>query len=297
MDLRQLRYFVAIAEHTSFRAAAEELCLAQPALSQQMRRLEGELGIKLFDRSTRPVRLTDAGTYLLPRARTILANVERTGVELRDFAAEPRGRLTVGSMQYLTNLELPGILADFSRRHPQVDLGLRVGNSGQLCDALTLGNLDVAICHVDELTSQPDLTVEPLRVEELVFAVPRGDPRAAQEAAEIGDFAGTPLITFHPGASIREAVLAEFTRAGLTPQIAFESPDMPTAVQLVARGLGVALIPRSIAEREPRVVALSVAPTRLTRQVALIWLSNRHRSLGLTAFRASTREAMMPVPI
>jgi DNA-binding transcriptional LysR family regulator len=292
MDLRQLRYFAAIAEHASFRAAADDLRMAQPALSQQMRRLETELGVELFDRSTRPVRVTDAGEHLLPRARAILRDVERAAAEVRDFATEPRGRLAVGVMQYLTNLELPELLADFNRRYPLVELGLRVGNTGQLRDGLGLGDIDVVICHVDELGNRPELTVEPLRVEELVIVVALDDDRAGHESIMIESLADTPLITFRQGASMRDAMMAAFDRAGLTPNIAFEGPDMATTVGLVARGLGWALIPRSIAEREASVAALHVAPDPLTRQVALVWPSDRHRSRPLEAFRAMTHEAM-----
>lgn len=292
MDLRQLRYFSAIAEHSSFRAAADDLRLAQPALSQQMRKLEGELGVLLFDRSTRPVELTDAGAHLLPRAKDILDTVERTTAELRDFASEHRGRLAVGAMQYLTNLELPDLLADFARNHPLVELGLRVGNTGQLCDGLTDGELDVVICHSDELGARPDLTVEPLRVEELVVVVARDDPRATQGSIAIESLAETPLLTFRRGASIREAMIEPFERAGLTPRIAFESPDLPTVVGLVARGFGVSLIPRSVAEREAGVASLRVTPEPLTRHVALVWRRDRHRSRAVEDFRASARAAM-----
>lgn len=292
MDLRQLRYFVAIADHRSFRGAADELRLAQPALSQQVQRLEAELGVALFDRSSRPVKVTDAGAHLVPLARSILSDVERARAEIRDFASEPRGRLAVGAMQYLTSLELPDLLADFGRRHPAVELGLRVGTTGQLCDSLGLGDIDVVICHVDELGSRPELTVEPLRVEELVFVIARDSSRAADGRATITSLAGEPLIAFHRGASIRDAMNAAFEHSGLTPKIAFEIGDMPTAVQLAARGLGVALVPRSIANRETGIAILGVAPTPLTRQVALVWRRDRHRSRALEAFRASTRAAM-----
>lgn len=290
MDLRQLRYFCAIAARRSFRAAGEDLRIAQPALSQQMRRLEDELGVELFDRSTRPVGLTDAGEHLLPRARQLLADLERATAEVREFSGEFRGRIAVGAMQYLTNLELPGLLASFRERHPLVELGLRVGNTGQLCELLESGELDIAVCHSDELDLSPEFATEELRTEELVIVVAAADPLAGQTAVTVQELAPTPLITFRKGASIREALQHAFDEAGLVPQISFESADLPTAIELVRRGLGVALVPRSIAEREPpSVTALPIAPVRLTRRVALIWRSDRHRSRALEAFRRDAR--------
>ncbi|OJU80817.1 MAG: hypothetical protein BGO11_19655 [Solirubrobacterales bacterium 70-9] len=281
-----------IAERLSFRAAADDLRLAQPALSQQMRKLEGELGVSLFDRSLRPIRLTDAGEHLLPRARSILREIDITVAELKDFSAQPRGRLTVGVMQYLTTLEVPDLLADFSSRFPAVDLGLRVGNTGQLFEELEFGEIDVMICHTDGLESRPDLIIEPMRVEELVFAVSPDHRSAGSATISIEEIADTAQITFREGASSREAMISAFDRKGLKPHIAFESGDMSTAMDLVARGFGVALVPRSVAARDSRVSTLSVAPEPLARHVAFAWRRDRHRSRALEAFRVVTHEAM-----
>ncbi len=113
MELRQLTYFCAVAKHGGFRRAAENLCLTQSALSQQIKRLEKELGVELIDRRYHPIRLTDAGAHFFPLATQILADVERTTSELRDYGNEDRGNVILGTMQYLTGLEVPNMIATF----------------------------------------------------------------------------------------------------------------------------------------------------------------------------------------
>lgn len=287
MDLRQLRYFSVIAKHSSFRRAADELRLAQPALSQQMHRLEAELGVELFDRSTRPIRITPAGSRLLARSLSILEAIDDTADEMRELATKHRSRLTVGVMQYLTSLEVPDLLADFSRRHPLVDLGLRVGGPEHLCAGLSDGDIDIAMCHDDEISVRLPLEREHLRTEEFVVIVPHQDPRATDGSIAIQSLAEAPLIAFKHGAANRVFSDA-FARAGLTPDIAFEGPDMSTVIGLVARGLGAALVARPIAEREPQVAWLRVAPEPLTREVALFWRSGgRRNDNNIDAFRQS----------
>lgn len=286
MELRQLRYFVAIATRRSFRRAADDVRVAQPALSQQIRRLEAELGVELFDRGTRPVELTDAGQMLLPMARRILADVDRAAAEVREFSSEFRGRVVIGAMQYLTNLELPDLLAAFRERHPLVELQLRVGNTGQLTELLEAGEIDLAMCHADELSLPAHYAVSDLRTEELVILVAASNPLAAQRQVTVADFADSPFIVFRPGASIRAALENAFAEHGLTPRLTFESADIATAVELVKRDLGVALVPRSYAEREPATVrGVPVAPVRLTRRVVCVWRRDRYHSRAVDAFQ------------
>lgn len=141
MDLAQLRYFVAISRHRSFRQAAEAIHLAQPSLSQQIRRLEAELGVELFDRSRRPVALTEAGRLLLARATDILSDVDDIVTELRDADGRYRGKVVVGAMQYLAYLELPKLLSEFRQQHPSITMHLRIGNTAEIRSLLVNGDI------------------------------------------------------------------------------------------------------------------------------------------------------------
>ncbi len=293
MDLRQLRYFCAIAARRSFRQASNDVRVAQPALSQQIRRLEAELGVKLFDRASRPVELTDAGEMLLPRARQILADADRAAAEVREFGGAFRGRVVIAAMAYLTALELPDVLAEFHERHPLVDLQLRVGNSGRVFELLKTGEADLALCHVDNLVLPPECTVEELRREELVIIVKATDPLAALRQVSIQEVADQPFIMFRRGASIREALEEAFEEAGLPLLVGFESGDLPTAFAFVSRGLGVALVPRSATHiYADQVTALAIRPVPLARRVALVSRTDRYQSRAVDAFAQHAKRLM-----
>lgn len=293
MDLRQLRYFCAIAARRSFRQASDDVRIAQPALSQQIRHLEAELGVRLFDRAVRPVELTAAGEVLLPRARQLLADADRAAAEVREFGTEFRGKVVIAAMQYLTAVELPDVLVEFHGRYPLVDLQLRVGNSGQVLELLKTGEADLAFCHVDGLELPPEFAVEELRREELVIIVKASDPLAGLRQVSIQELAEVPFVTFRPGASIREALQDAFAEQGLTLHVSFESGDMPTTFALVRRGLGVALVPRSATVAEvDDVTAVPIGPVPLARRVAQVWRKDRHRSRAVDAFAQHAKRSM-----
>jgi DNA-binding transcriptional LysR family regulator len=297
MEIRQLKYLCAIAEHGSFRKASAELLIAQPALSQQVRRLEAELGVSLFDRTRRPVELTPAGQSFMPRARQILGELERAAAEAREFAGEFRGRVAVGAMQYLTSLEVPDLLLTFGADHPGVQLQLRVGNSGQLRDLLLADAIDVAVAHAEGLDLPPQYAVEVLRPEELVILVDRDNPLASLRQATVQDLENVPFILFDDGASMQQALRRAFSHGELELNVALETGDLRTAVSLVARGFGVAVVPRSIAQREmAEVTGVRIGPVPLMRHVALAWNRDRHRSRALEAFSTHARRFFAPAP-
>lgn len=291
MDLRQLRYFCAIAARRSFRQASDDVLIAQPALSQQIRRLEVELGVKLFDRASRPVELTDAGQTLLRHANQILADVDRAVAEVREFGSEFRGKVVVATMQYLTSLELPDLLTEFHAQHPAVELKLLVGNSGEVINHVEDGAADLALCHIDDLDLPPEFSVEELRTEELVVIVEPSDPIAGMREVSVKELASKSFVTFRPGASIRTVVERAFDDEGVELRISFESGDIPTTLALVSRGLGVAVVPRSASEllRDDQVAAVPIGPIPLVRRVGMVSRRDRHRSQAVDAFEHSAR--------
>jgi DNA-binding transcriptional LysR family regulator len=247
MELRQLEYFVTVAEEANFTRAAVRLHVAQPGVSAQVRRLERELGEELFDRSGRTVRLTEVGTAVLPYARAALSAVSGARATVAEFTGLVRGHVTVGMVTSMSThaIDLPDLLSDFHRRHPQVEITLSEAGSGALLDGLHAGRLDVAFAGLAG-DPPPGVDIEVITDELLVAIVARDDPLAARETITLEELAGHALIGLPLGTGIRTCVEEAFTAAGLRPHVAFEAGDPRLLAQLAGRGLGVAVLPASV---------------------------------------------------
>ncbi|MFE0733849.1 LysR family transcriptional regulator [Streptomyces sp. NPDC058855] len=196
MELRQLRYFVAVADAGGFGAAAERLTIVQSAVSQQVRRLERELGVVLFERTTRRVRLSAAGERLLPEARTVLAAADRTARIAADIAAGADGVLRLGAV-HAPGDRIPRLLAGLAAHAPGVQVRLHRLPVTERLAAVREGELDAAL--VRALPAAPGLELLPLWQDPLLVALPAGHPLAAREALRLEDLAGLPLRLAPPG--------------------------------------------------------------------------------------------------
>lgn len=284
MELRQLRAFAAVAEHRHFTRAAAELHVAQPALSQQVRRLEAELGVELFRRTSRSVALTQAGRLLLPRARAILTEVAAAEEDVQALRGELAGRVVLGAMQSLGPLDLAGLLSDFHARHPSVDVVLREDTTLRMLRMLAADELDLAIATVDrELPA--GLTARHMYQEDLVLAVAPDHPLATRRRLRVAELPSDPFIYFRSGSGLRTATERALAEAGIQPRVRFETNDLPRVRSLVARGLGVAIMPRSDTEGAgPPVAAVALGPPPLRRTVGLVWRDARRRPTAAEAF-------------
>lgn len=262
MELRQLEYFVALAEELHFTRAARRVHVAQSSLSSAILALERELGGELFVRTSRRVGLTEAGRVLLPAARRALTAAQ----DGRDAVAGVRGllhgQLSIGVIQTLGALDLPALLARFRRRYPGVTLRLRHDSAGGLARACAVGELDVAF--VDQPIDATRLVQRPLGTEHLVLAVPRGDPLAARRLsrvvrlAELGD---REFVEYRADSALRARIDAAFADVGLDRRICCEVDTMPYLVELVGHGVGVALLPpMPLRGSEDRIAALPTDP-------------------------------------
>lgn len=300
MELRQLRYFVAVARQRHFTRAAAALGLAQPALSQQIRALEREVGVTLLDRGGRRVRPTPAGEALLIRAERILAEVASATAELAEFAGARRGRVIVGALPSLAEHQLPTLVAAFHTRHPGIELALREERTANLLALLAGGEVDLALLHqppaalgAGALADQNTMpTLEPLFTEELVAVVAPGHQLVGRATLPIAALRDEPCILTKSGSVVRDTILAACAAAGFAPRIAFESGGNATVRALAAAGLGIAILPRSEATLGPLpLVALELRPS-LTRTVALAHATGRYQSAAVEAFIALAREAL-----
>ena len=284
MELRQLRYFAAVARHGSFTRAAEELHLAQSALSQQVRRLERELGTDLLVRGTRRVELTEAGELALPRATRVDSEVEALRSELDDVRGLLRGRLVVGGMLPAGGVDLPALLLRFGKEHPGVEVQLREGTAAEMVERLRGDEIDAAIAMLDAAEIPDFLASERLGEERLVLAMAPGDDLASRRRIRLADLQERPFVAFRPGAAVRAAVDWAFADAGIRPRIAFETNDLSMLRAVLTRGLGIAVVPKTVAEwGGPGLVWRPLSPP-LRRSVAFMWRRARHQPPPAAAF-------------
>jgi DNA-binding transcriptional LysR family regulator len=294
MELRQLRYFEAVVRRRHFTRAAEELHVAQSALSHQVRRLERELGIELLHRTTRSVEPTEAGALVAARARAVLAETEALRGEIDELRGLVRGRLTVGAMLFGGELDIPALLVSFAASHPHVEVGVREGTAARMLELLSEGSLDLAFA----LETEPADGVERLELssEELVVVTAPGHPLAGRQPLLVKALADHPLIAFGPGSSTRRRLDAAFRDAGVQPRIAVEGNDLALARLLAARALGVAILPRSFVEMPgPEVLFRPLAPG-LRMSVVLWWQRGRRISPAARAFVEFARGVRPPAP-
>lgn len=283
MELNQLRYFEAVARHRHFTRAAEELSVAQPSVSQQIAKLEAELGTPLFHRMKRQVVLTPAGEVFLPRARRLLAELEEARAEVQELTGLQKGTLAIGATPSVSTHLLPPVLAVFQRRHPGIRLVIHEAGSRLLVQALENGELDFAVVILP--VRQPVLETAPLLEEELVLAVPEGHPLARREALELRELRDVPFVMFREGYDLRDATLAASRRLGFEPLIAVEGGEMDSVLRLVAAGLGVAVVPEMVIDPWAGLVGVRIAQPRLSRTIGLARRRDRYLS-------AAAREMM-----
>jgi DNA-binding transcriptional LysR family regulator len=243
VELRQLEYFVAVARHGQFTRAADALWITQSALSQQVRRLEAELGVVLLRRTPRGAELTAAGEDLLARAEIALAELARAREELDRHAGLTRGRVRVAATT-IDTLRLPGALAAFHRAHPGLQVALRHASSAEVLGLVQSGLVDVGVAgsHGD---IPAGLSVEQVSEETMSVMLPLGDGLAGQSPIGLAELSGRAFILAEPGSGLRETVIAACEQAGFSPVPLFEISDPATVRHLVHAGLGVSLVPDS----------------------------------------------------
>ena len=280
MDLRQLRYFVAVAEERHFGRAAQRLHMSQPPLSMQIKALERELGIELLERTSRRVALTDAGRAFLERARTILGAVEEAREVARGAERGLQGRLEVGFISSASLSLLPPSIRLFRERFGGVELELKELTSAQQIDALYEGGIRVGLVRLP--LRAPGVRFEPVLEERLVVALPSGHALESLDRVSLETIADLPLIFFTrqliPG--FHAQIVELFQRVGAFPRVAQHAVHLQTIVGLVASGIGIAILPSS-AERVSRegVVYRALDVPDATSWMGLAWVEGDESKL------------------
>lgn len=289
-----MRCVEAVARLRHFTRAAEELHVAQSALSHQIRRLERELGTPLFERTSRRVIPTEAGQAIAARARRVLAEVDTARQEVDELRGVLRGRIWIGALLPAGGLDVPGLLARFSRAHPGVEVGLREGIVSDMLRFLAADELDAAFCLL--AGDAPDgLAVEPLSDEEVVAAFP---PDQAPSAARVtvADLAGRAIVALRRGSAITSALERLFGDACEPLRLALESGDPFLLRSLAARGFAIAVLPRSLTALDGPAIEVRSFDPAVHLPVALVWRRERNAQPAARAFIDYVRREMTAVP-
>lgn len=246
MELRHLRYFIAVAEELNFTRAAERVQIAQSPLSQQIRQLEQELEVQLFERTKQQVRLTPAGELFLEEARQTLDRVEQAVRTVKRAGQGEIGRLVIGFASSAAHTVLPEILHVFRERFPDVDLVLKEVNTGLQVQQLQEGRIDTGFCYM--VPNDEALSFLPILQEPLVVALPQSHRLVAQPQVPIRVLCDEPFILFprHLGPQHYDQIISVCQQSGFSPIVAQEANQMQTIIGLVAGGMGVALVPSSL---------------------------------------------------
>src|SRR5580693_6263144 len=291
MELRQLRYLVALADEQHFTRAAAREHIAQPALSQQIRRLEQEVGLALVERTTRKVTVTEAGKTLVARARRILSEIDAANAEMQALAGVRAGHVSVGTMHTMGPVDVSLALAMFHERHPAVELTVREQSSEELAEMLRDDVLDLAFLSVTERIETQGLVLHQLLSEELVAVLPRGHPLASRRRLRMAELADEQFVSYREGARLRELLIYAAHRAGFEPQIKLESNESERIRRLVARGMGVAILPQSDADRSAgHLTVAALTEPALRRDITLACREGRRLSPAAAEFLELSKE-------
>lgn len=277
IELRQLRYFVAVAEELHFGRAAERLRMAQPPLSQQIAKLERKLGTRLFTRTSRRVELTEAGEVLLVEGRRILAAAREAVIATQRAGRGEAGAISVGFTTSAMLLALPRIIREFRERYPGIHLELREMSTAEQLSALRGGELDVGF--VAQPPAEELIRTEPAMSEPLVVAVSAEHPLAASETVAPEALAGEAFVLFPrevaPG--LYAQVLSICLEAGFAPRVVQESREIYTTVSLVGAGVGVTITPASIQKMGWSGVAFRPLPFPAETRIEVAWHADNRR--------------------
>lgn len=291
MDLRQLRYVEAVARHASFTSAAAELHVAQPSLSHAIRELEAELGLPLFERTSRHVTITDAGLAFLARARTILGETEGLAYEMAEYAGAVRGRLRLGFWYHL-DPRLPELLRVFVGENPLVDISIVAPPGPQMADNLRHGELDIAFPLITPEIDLSGLEYVVVHEEPLVLVVAPTDPLAALDAVPLATLATRPFISPRTETATRQWLDGVLARAGVEMRVAIETNEVAAMVTYASMGLGVALWPRSLVAALDRVTMIPISDAPSFR-LGMAWRADGYRSPAANRFLLLARRMLV----
>jgi DNA-binding transcriptional LysR family regulator len=287
MELHQLRYFCAVADTASFSRAAEKCHVSQPSLSQQILKLESELGGRLFDRLGRSVRLTDLGEAFLPRARSVLHELSTAKDELTERLQSEAGPVVIGAIPTVAPYWLAQRLATFSRKFPKVHLTIAEEITPVLLERLRTGSVDLAVLALPIRGHEFD--AYPLFSERLFAAVPKTHKLARRPSLQLADLRRDPFLFLRDGHCFRDTAVAACDRARLDPRVVFESGHLSSLLAMVGAGMGVSLVPEMAVDKSKLCRFVRIADPQAQRTIAAVVLRGRTLNRGSRALLSHLR--------
>lgn len=273
MELHQLRYFCAVARTGNFTRAAEDQHVAQPSLSQQIHKLEDELGARLFDRFPRFARLTESGKAFLPKAENILRQVGEARTEIQEKSRVEVGTVFIGSIPTIAPYFLPLVLARFATRYPGVSVRVIEDITSSLLDHLHHGRVDLVLLALP--VRGEELQFEELFRESLFACLPESHRLASRKSFGLAAIRDEPFLLLKEGHCFRENAMAACRRSRVDPNVIFESGHFSTILSMVAAGMGVSVVPAMAASKQSGCRFVRLSDDRMERRVGLVQLKHR----------------------
>jgi LysR family hydrogen peroxide-inducible transcriptional activator len=291
MEFHQLKYVCAIADTGNFSRAAERCQITQPSLSQQILKLEEDLGVKLFDRLGRSVRLTEAGRVFVPQARAILEQMDVARSSVAEKNADLRGSVAVGVIPTVAPYLMPAYTAAFAKKYPDAKLRIIEETTSVLIEGLRDLSIDVAILALP--LHHKDLEQFVIRTEPLFAALRKDDPRALAASLALKDLRGESFVMLRDGHCFRDLSISTCTHARVTPNIAFESGQFSSLLGMVAAGVGVSLIPEMAIDRNAGCRYVRLSDPKATRTIVAATLRSRSLNRIQRAFLSELKARSM----
>lgn len=291
MEVHQLRYFCAVAESGNFTRAAEATRVSQPSLSQQIHKLEDELGAKLFDRLPRSARLTQFGKAFLPKAQAILRQIGEARVEIREMASAESGEVVLGAIPTIAPYLLPPMLSSFARQHPSVSVSVVEEITPMLLERLHAGTIDLALLALP--VAGDELIVAELTQESLFAALPEKHPLANRRSIKLDDIGEEPFLLLKEGHCFRDNALQACRQSRINPNIVFESGQFATILAMVSAGMGVSVVPQMAVSETRGCRFVLIGDKRSKRRIGVVRLKYRYPTRAQLALLEHLQKRVM----
>jgi LysR family transcriptional regulator, hydrogen peroxide-inducible genes activator len=289
MEIHQLRYFRAVARHGTFTRASKVEHVAQPSLSQQILKLEAELGARLFDRLPRSAKLTVFGKAFLPKAERILRDLDEARTELRDMSGNEKGEVVVGIIPTIAAYLLPRLLNDFTVRHPLITINIIEDITPALLQRLHEGTIDLAVAALPIAGSELD-SVE--LFEEKFYAVLPDKHRLASRAfISLAELNRESFLLLKEGHCFRDSLIAACHKMKMSPRVIFESGQFATILAMVSAGMGVSAVPAMAVQPQPGCKFIPISGKHSTRTVGIVTSGNHYQSRAQRLLMQEMRDA------
>ncbi|MFD1362140.1 LysR family transcriptional regulator [Lentibacillus salinarum] len=284
MELRQLEYFIAVSKELHFSRAAEKLNIAQPTLSQQIRILEDEVGIPLFDRIGKKTALTEAGKILLHHSRRVFYEIEQAQAALRDLNGLQTGKLTIGSLMTCVSYLLPSAISTFKQLYPNIGLSVYGLRTGDIKTGLLENGLDLGISFLP--VEDAELASIPLFTEELSLAVPANHPLAGAEAVEMETLEHVPAVLLPENYFLRQLIDSYCAEIGMILRPTLEMTTLESLTQMVSEGIGVTILPAPYLDtlRSPKIANVKLINPTMERKIGFVYRKDKFMCTATRAF-------------